>query len=531
MKRSFLTSLCLGAALVVAAMLPQAGWAASVDVNGRVIDKGVEIVKGTTMMDQANLQDVMKLNVKLDKKAFTLKNDDETVIIEGTVGQKSMTVNGKKVSLSAAAIVKDGKLWLPLRPLMETFGTVDWDGSSKRVRAYFDYTAYNKLKDAKEAKNTVKYEIPANSGMGWDESDGYAIDCDETLGVLREVYKNNALVSINNGAGPVIQVVHDTYKISPVDTGHAAYYVDEEALVWQERPAFTPTDQDRIYLYIQARKDGAKPVCVEECAVNNATARINDAFYNNGKLIWSVVEDDKQQVTIKYYDVDTEKTVVLDEISMPNIVKYGFCMAAVSIGDHYAAAVVQVASMDIGDCGDLYRYDLETGEKKAIGRGYNMKKPEIYGDNLMVVATSGGVEMKSESVVVPSDLWCYDLQKDEWRYKVSANLPSLPKGDYQQRTPMRLNDNHLALNLYGADCAYDFTILDVDKGTVAIAENQKGRALRTIGQGSLENALDTEEAVLCDIRPCRKGNVAYATVASVVKDNLQLTVYPIYFEW
>ena len=119
MKRSFLTSLCLGVALVVAAMLPQAGWAASVDVNGRVIDNGVEIVKGTTMMDQANLQDVMKLNVKLDKKAFTLKNDDETVIIEGTVGQKSMTVNGKKVSLSVAPIVKDGKLWLPLRPLME----------------------------------------------------------------------------------------------------------------------------------------------------------------------------------------------------------------------------------------------------------------------------------------------------------------------------------------------------------------------------------------------------------------------------
>lgn len=96
---------------------------------------------------------------------------------------------------------------------------------------------------------------------------------------------------------------------------------------------------------------------------------------------------------------------------------------------------------------------------------------------------------------------------------------------------MRLNDNHLALNLYGADRAYDFTILDVDKGTVAVAENQKGRALRTIGECSLENALDTEEAVLCDIRPCRKGNVAYATVASVVKENLQLTVYPIYFEW
>ena len=159
MKRSFLTSLCLGVALVVAAMLPQAGWAASVDVNGRVIDNGVEIVKGTTMMDQANLQDVMKLNVKLDKKAFTLKNDDETVIIEGTVGQKSMTVNGKKVSLSVAPIVKDGKLWLPLRPLMETFGTVDWDGSSKRVRAYFDYTAYNKLKDAKEAKTPLNMKF------------------------------------------------------------------------------------------------------------------------------------------------------------------------------------------------------------------------------------------------------------------------------------------------------------------------------------------------------------------------------------
>ena len=48
MKRTLVTGLCLGAALAVAAVLPQSASAATVDINGHMVDEGVKIVNGTT---------------------------------------------------------------------------------------------------------------------------------------------------------------------------------------------------------------------------------------------------------------------------------------------------------------------------------------------------------------------------------------------------------------------------------------------------------------------------------------------------
>ena len=62
--------------------------AATVDINGHMVDEGVKIVNGTTMLAQDNLRDVMMLNVYVEKNDFTLTNDDKTVTIKGTVGEK-----------------------------------------------------------------------------------------------------------------------------------------------------------------------------------------------------------------------------------------------------------------------------------------------------------------------------------------------------------------------------------------------------------------------------------------------------------
>ena len=166
MKRTLVTGLCLGAALAVAAVLPQSASAATVDINGHMVDEGVKIVNGTTMLAQDNLRDVMMLNVYVEKNDFTLTNDDKTVTIKGTVGKKTLLVNDQKVTLPVPATFKDEQLWLPLRPLMETFGQVEWDSAAGRVRATFDYTRFNDLLDATVSKQPIPYEIPINSGVG-----------------------------------------------------------------------------------------------------------------------------------------------------------------------------------------------------------------------------------------------------------------------------------------------------------------------------------------------------------------------------
>lgn len=536
MKRKLLTGLCLGAALAVAAVIPQSASAATLDINGNMVDEGVKMVKGTTMIAQDNLRDVLMLNLTMDNKKFTLTNDDKTVTIEGTVGKKTLLVNDEKLSLPVPATFKDEQLWLPLRPLMETFGQVDWDSESRRVRATFDYTRFNALPAAKPATTTIPYEIMVNSGVGALGDSDVPINVDyEGLGILTEMYEEGVLVSVNNGQGPVIKPMHDGYQLHALNAQANGYAYDSKAFCWQEVPSTAGTDKDRAYLYIQARQDGAAPICLDEFSldVDNGTV-LSDVAYRNGKVVWSSVNRKTHQFILKCYDLDTQKTQILEDVGLPQLVQGSFYDTHVTVGDDVAACMVAAPSDSMRYFGTVTRYDLGgKTDKKVIGRGYNLLMPEIYGDRLLVVAASGASNVMAQpKPLAPTDLWCYDLKSDQWCYRVPATLSGTTASDYRQGIPTYLDSNHAVLDLLDVGTPYDLMILDVAKGTFATTKNKQGNVLQYAPSDMTDAAISQDPVMIFHhFTPCRSGNLSYGRTYYEDGGVPRYMLYAVDFNW
>lgn len=64
-------------------------------------------------------------------RTATLTTKDNKIVTI-TLGQSSMTVDGKSVTLDAPAEIKDGRTFLPMRAIAESLGAeVKWSASSK----------------------------------------------------------------------------------------------------------------------------------------------------------------------------------------------------------------------------------------------------------------------------------------------------------------------------------------------------------------------------------------------------------------
>lgn len=59
-----------------------------------------------------------------------------SVTVKMVVGQKSMTVDGKKVNLDAAPYIENGTTYVPIRYVMDAFGgQADWNNTAKKITA------------------------------------------------------------------------------------------------------------------------------------------------------------------------------------------------------------------------------------------------------------------------------------------------------------------------------------------------------------------------------------------------------------
>lgn len=67
------------------------------------------------------------------KKTVTLKKEGTTVQVP--IGKTYLFINGVKQSTDTAALVKDGRTYLPIRPVLEAFGAkVSWDEKKNALR-------------------------------------------------------------------------------------------------------------------------------------------------------------------------------------------------------------------------------------------------------------------------------------------------------------------------------------------------------------------------------------------------------------
>lgn len=136
--------LCIALVVVMLFSLSMSAFAAQSDVSIVIDNKEVEFTasSGEPFVDangrtQVPLRVVMEqygCDVEWDSanNAVVITKGDTTVIVP--IGQSYILVNGKSVAMDTAALVQNGRTYLPIRAVLEAFGAdVEWDNGKVSV--------------------------------------------------------------------------------------------------------------------------------------------------------------------------------------------------------------------------------------------------------------------------------------------------------------------------------------------------------------------------------------------------------------
>lgn len=116
----------------------------TLDLNGSIIDMeqsdgDIVLENGITMISENFLRDDLYLNVGKNGKQFSLENNHGNFCLEGAIGENTLSFDEKTIPLPASVSERDGMLYFPLRPLLELFGTVEWNGKTQDITVRYDY--------------------------------------------------------------------------------------------------------------------------------------------------------------------------------------------------------------------------------------------------------------------------------------------------------------------------------------------------------------------------------------------------------
>jgi len=77
-----------------------------------------------------------------DTKTAKAEKDGITVLI--TIGKNFIIANDKVIPIDTSAVIKDGRTYLPIRAVLESFGyTINWNNNTNTVEAVLDIEDYN----------------------------------------------------------------------------------------------------------------------------------------------------------------------------------------------------------------------------------------------------------------------------------------------------------------------------------------------------------------------------------------------------
>lgn len=536
MKR---TSYYLAAAAVLALALcaPGAADAATVDINGRVLDladadSGVMQMGSTTMVSEDVLAQDLYMTVTRDGKAYTLTNAFGDFTISGKVGEDSMLVDGDMMfALPTAAAEKDGVLYLPLRAVAEQFGTVHWYGDRGQTLVRVDYNSISRLPEATRDSEPVRGTPVMDAGFS--APDGTLVyDDDEHGHLLYKLDDKGYATALGYyGEKNLITVQHEGYHLHWVD-------VDENFVYWWEVPLASGVKTS--YLYIQPRDGETAPTLVTE-SDNVASEGGMHTFGSftaaaNGSVIWALENADKSAVEVWLYTLASDiNATKLDSLPLDA----GSVNAQVALNDKACAWTtsrsmkVQLAqNKDDGDLngsyGDLKLYDLATGKTRNISQGYNLQAPQLIGDYLVTSS------MVNEDDLAPNDAcyWVYDLAQGAWRYRVTQDMLGLEgESNIYLGDVAPLDATHAALDASYLGKPYQLSVLDLAAAKVHPVVNRTGEPLFYTSEILYDASLIPEQGVIKALRPIGKWGESLSTLQLAYNGEIRETYWPVKFEW
>jgi hypothetical protein len=143
MKKNKILAIILAASLLPFSALPVSAADINVLINGNVVEFTSE--SGKPFVDE-NSRTLVPLRVTMEAAgaAVGYDSDKKTAVvvtlhsrIEVPVGQNYFYDNNNKIANDTTAVIKDGRVYLPIRAVLEASEfTVEWDNKTKTVNAY-----------------------------------------------------------------------------------------------------------------------------------------------------------------------------------------------------------------------------------------------------------------------------------------------------------------------------------------------------------------------------------------------------------
>ena len=525
-------SIIVGLALLIIFVSANDAGAAEINLNGRSIDaeaSGDMVIRdGVTMVSEDFLQDEMYLTLEKDGKSFRLENTYKDFVLEGATDSDVLRLNGEEKKMSKTVQSVDGQLFLPLRPVIEWFGDIGWVDRDQTVYARFDYNDQLDLPLVQVSDESVKYDRPTDFLTVGEGETPILMTDDGTIVEKRD--ENNNLIAIQTEDEVLIQPQHEDNILR-----WGSYEIEEDYLYWMEQPnpSFEITDDQKWYLYIQERKTGAQPKCIDSGSYNEVLTvsptggMLNNSDFKNGNIIWLRGDKSSGQFEARLYQHDTGEVTTLERLPFDENIFTSVTME-VAIGENDVFWTRAYFMEGMREYGIMKRMHLDTGEVEEFSRGYNLLNPFIAGDYLIIRAKPEGNNWmpnpEKPGTDISGELWVYDLNKNEWRFKVDNHLEQIGEQFYIL-TPVLLDDTHISVRT-NHDTGYSMPIIDLEQGTIheIMNENSEPLIFNTYG-------LDDEMIKVGDIHSISSDGSCMATFRNKVDGATQLYYEPVYFQW
>ena len=112
-----------------------------------------------TMMPLRACLSYIGCSVYWDQDSHTAAIKKGATVVNVPVGQSQIYVNGNVVPIDTAAVLKDGRTYLPLRAVFEAYKyRVDWDAGTKTVNVISSFTS--KQRQWRHDRDILKAAVP-----------------------------------------------------------------------------------------------------------------------------------------------------------------------------------------------------------------------------------------------------------------------------------------------------------------------------------------------------------------------------------
>lgn len=171
MKKCILWSLAL---LMMLVMASPAAAAVQLDVNGRNYDSSgqADIQDNITMAPLDVLADTLGCAITQDGIKITLQENQD--VLQMTIGSLTATLNGQEKTMPVAPLFKDGKAYVPIRFVYESFGAiVNWQDAKSCITV-----SYAEMRNGMTADDLI-----SKSSQKMNEANRYKMTADAKIDI------------------------------------------------------------------------------------------------------------------------------------------------------------------------------------------------------------------------------------------------------------------------------------------------------------------------------------------------------------